>query len=189
MTASAAHQCTCPDAIRADNHRCKTEKWWNTPEYRARSDAFLKAHPKCEYCGKKSNVVHHDNRDSYKSKEEYYDLERNGTAACTRCHEAYRLGMRICPICKKHYFAKDNGHSRCRFCRGMKYPGPKKGGRKPRLNHPCGNRIGQQRCQRDGRMFVCGYSSKNARDCDHFTERKPAPVGCGDAVAKKGVRA
>jgi hypothetical protein len=170
--AAAVHHCTCPQAIRAENHKAMTAKWWKDPRWRPLSDAFLKDNPVCEYCGKKSALVHHDNAKSYRSQEEYYKPE-NFTAACLRCHHAYRTGYVICPVCREHYMKRDA--EQCRACTGLKYP--KLQGRKQPYNyrakqrHPCAHRVGQQRCQRDGRLFVCGRSSKNASGCEHFEER------------------
>lgn len=166
---AAAHHVTSPEEIRAQNHKRKTAVWWRDPTYRELSHQFLKDHPKCEYCGGKSAVVHHDNANSYRSTEEYYNPD-NFTPACMRCHHEYRTGKIICPICKKHYIAKEGKHDRCLWCRGVKNPGQKKKNR-TRLRHPCGNRVGQQRCQRDGRMFVCGFSAVKCRQCDHFKEK------------------
>jgi hypothetical protein len=84
-----------------------------------------------------------------------------------RCHQEYRKGDRvICPVCRQHYMKR--GSEKCRWCVGIKDPG-RKTHLKPR--HPCTHNTGQQRCQRDGRLFVCGRSSKSARGCDYFIEK------------------
>ncbi len=159
----------CPQEIRIANHKEQTAKWWQDPVYSELSDNFLKNNKECEYCGRKSTVVHHDNAKSYRSQEEYYKPE-NFTACCARCHQEYRKGDRvICPVCRQHYMKRDA--DKCRWCRGMPYTG-RKSRHPPR--HPCGHRVGQQRCQRNGRLFVCGTSSRKARDCEHFEERVKA---------------
>lgn len=162
--------CTCPQEVRAQNHRIRNTGWWQDPAYRARTEQFLKDNPVCEYCDRKATVVHHDEDWMYASQEAYFD-PANFTPACARCHREYRQGKVICPECRQHYIVRDGPHDRCRWCRGIKNPGvvPK---RKRISRHPCGNRIGQQRCQRGGRLYVCGYSSKGARACEHFNERK-----------------
>lgn len=161
---------TCPQEVRAANHHGKTTGWWNDPVYRERSEQFLKDYPTCEYCGGKSTVVHHDEDWMYRDRDAYFD-PANFTPACHRCHHEYRHGKVICPVCRQHYIVKDGPHDRCRWCRGIKNPGvrPK---RRKLSRHPCGNRVGQQRCQRDGRLYVCGWSGSKCRDCEHFRERE-----------------
>lgn len=165
------HHVTCQPAIAAANHKIITAEWWADPVYRAVEAQFLHNNPVCEYCGRPSTVAHHDNPNSYKSKAEYYKPE-NMTPACARCHHEYRCGKVICPICRQHYIQRDGPRDRCRWCRGIKQPGLQSR-YKYRQNHPCNRRIGKQRCQRTGRVFVCGYSAKKCRACDHFEERKP----------------
>lgn len=162
--------CTSPQNIAIENHKRTTGKYWQDPAYRATSHQYLRDNKICEYCGCPSSVVHHDNANSYRSQEEYYNPD-NFTAACARCHHEYRQGKVICPVCKQHYIVKDGPHDRCRWCRGIAQPGAPYV-RKYRPKHPCGNRVGQQRCQRDGRLFVCGWSTRKCRDCDHFRERE-----------------
>lgn len=173
MTPSAAaHHCVCPQEVRALNHKKGTAKWWQDPIYREISGQFLKDHPICEYCGKPSSVVHHDNANSYRSQEEYYN-PANFTPACARCHHEYRQGKKICPECRQHYIARAN--DKCRWCRGIRQPGHSsfysEAARRSRQRHPCGNRAGQQRCQRNGRLYVCAWSASKCRACDHFREK------------------
>jgi hypothetical protein len=170
MSEAATHHCTCPATIAAENHKCKTEKWWQDSEYRERSEMFLKQNRTCAYCGKKATLVHHDKKSSYYSREEYFN-PANFTACCMRCHQEYRKGDRvICPVCRQHYMKRDA--EKCRWCVGIKDPG-----RKTRLKprHPCTHSIGQQRCQRDGRLYVCSRSPKTADGCDHFRKREAVP--------------
>lgn len=171
-SAVSAHHCTCPQAIRAENHKITTGKWWQDPRWPALRDAFLKENKTCEFCGGKSDQVHHDNAKSYHDQEEYYKPE-NFTAACARCHHQYRVGYVICPECKRHYMKP--GNDKCRWCVGIKDPGrPFAYNYKRHQRHPCAHRIGQQRCQRNGRTFVCGHSSKKAAACDYFEKREAA---------------
>lgn len=174
MTPAAAtrHSVTCPQAVRTANHQRQTGDWWRDPRYRALSDQFLRDNPVCEYCGKPSSVVHHDNAKSYRSQEEYYN-PANFTPTCHRCHHEYRAGKILCPVCRQHYIRRDGPHDRCLWCRGIKQPG-KPWKRKYRQKHPCGRRVGQQQCRRDGRTFICGHSAAKCRACDYFREREAA---------------
>jgi hypothetical protein len=164
--------CTCPQAIAAANHKAKTERWWKDPRWRALSDAFLKENKTCEFCGGKSTLVHHDNANSYSSQEEYYKPE-NFTAACARCHQAYRSGYVICPECRQHYMKP--GNDKCRWCKGMPFAGAKfKPSYKVHQKHPCAHRVAKQQCRRDGRVFICSRSSAGAAGCDYFQKRGKA---------------
>ncbi len=170
--AAAVHHVTCPQAIRAENHKAMTAMWWKDPRWRPLSDAFLKANKECEFCGGKATLVHHDNTDSYSSQEEYYKPE-NFTAACATCHHAYRTGYIICPECRQHYMKP--GKEKCRHCAGNKHPKSKQPYTyRDKQRHACKRRKGMQRCLRDGKVFVCGYSSQKASGCEHFEERAKA---------------
>jgi len=93
------HSCCCPQERAIQNHKRELrEEIWPDPEYRAVEAEFLRENPKCHYCGRPSEVAHHDNPDSYHSKEEYYKKE-NMTPACHQCHAMYRRGYEICPVC------------------------------------------------------------------------------------------
>ena len=173
MSEAATHHCTCPATIAAENHKCQTEHWWQDPEYRELSEQFLKQNRTCEYCGRKATLVHHDKKSSYYSREEYFN-PANFTACCMRCHQEYRKGDRvICPVCRQHYMKP--GNDKCRWCKGMPFAGAKfKPSYKVHQKHPCAHRVAQQRCQRDGRLFVCSRSSKGAESCDYFQKRGKA---------------
>lgn len=170
---SSTGACTCPQAIAIENHKEKTCKWWQDKTYRKLADDFLKEHKTCEYCGKKSTLVHHDDAGSYRSQEEYYKPE-NFTPCCARCHHQYRIGYVICPVCRQHYMKP--GKEMCRWCRGMPTSGrPFTYNYKRKQRHPCAHRIANQRCQRGGRCYVCSWSSKKATGCEHFLKKEALP--------------
>lgn len=174
MSSSASvHHCTCPQTIAAENHKAKTSRWWADPRWPPLRDAFLGGNKVCAFCGGKATLVHHDKADSYHSQEEYYNPE-NFTPCCMRCHHAYRTGYIICPVCRQHYMRP--GKEMCRACAVLKYPELRGRHQSYRYHakqrHPCAHRAGQQRCQRDGRCFVCGHSSKKAEACEYFKERE-----------------
>jgi hypothetical protein len=159
---------TCPAAIAADQHKQKTAGWWADPEYQAIETEFLRKNPICEYCGKPATVAHHDDERAYWSKEEYYNLDANGTPACGKCHWMYRRGYEICPVCKAHYMRR--GAEKCQHCRGIKIHARRKHhtSRKRRNLHPCRFRQTFQRCRLTG---ICTHSWKRALDCGSFEER------------------
>lgn len=167
---------TRPQEIAADNHRFTLEQWWNCKEYRQRSDAFLIDNPVCEYCGRSSETVHHDQDWMYHSKEAYFNPE-NFTATCNRCHKMHRKGLVICKICKAHYHAR--GRDGCKHCRPDKKPQRPRRPTRPysmRQRHPCSRRLGLQKCQRQGRTYICPHSAKKAEGmCEHFMKRKVPP--------------
>jgi hypothetical protein len=161
---------TCPQQIAIENHQKVTSRYWADPVYKQIAADRIRGET-CHFCEtSRATMAHHDNAGSYRTQEEYYKPE-NMTPCCQRCHHEYRRGRVICPVCHQHYIPP--GEEKCRWCRGIKNPGrPFKLNYKIRQKHPCGHRVGKQRCQRDGRLFVCGRSSRNARGCDHFLERE-----------------
>lgn len=187
----------CPEEIRAKNHKAGNIKVWNDPEYQADEAEFLRENPECHYCGRPSEVVHHDNPDSYRSEEEYRNLRQNGTPACHACHAMYRRGFVICPVCHAHYIRPTS--ECCRYCvpaveierrnqeREKRKATQEVQARKlhndwlrrhPRTWHSCYWHGSGQRCNNPLRRDkICSYSSRDAADrCDpdHFTARKGA---------------
>lgn len=161
---------TCPQEIRALNHKVVTGQYWNDPEYQAIAAEAIRGKA-CEYCGRPAEVVHHDSPRSYHTKEGYYNPE-NMTPCCNQCHAKYRKGLRICPECKQHYHYPSM-HDKCQYCRGD--VAVNKFGRQTRKNrsrHPCSHRIGQQRCQRNGKLYVCARPAKSATGCDYYEARE-----------------
>jgi hypothetical protein len=177
MSSAASIAVTCPQEIRALNHKKVTRFYWQDPEYIRIANERIRGE-KCHYCEKrKATLAHRDNPDSYKSREEYYNPD-NMTPCCLTCHHQYRNGRVICPVCHQHYMPRDA--EKCRWCRGMPYAGLKTKQKKS-LKHSCGHYLGSQRCQRNGRTFICSRSSKTAPGCDYFQKR--------EAVAKAGCKA
>ena len=163
---------TCPATIAAELHRETTAGWWADPEYQAIEAAFLRENPVCEYCGRPSQVAHHDDPRVYRSKEAYYDL-RNMTPACHACHRQYRRGYVICPECLKvgEYHYMKRGAESCYRHRGT-FRKRVNHGRKTPVRHPCQYRRKYQHCALLTGPCVCNYSWRRARDCGGFTERK-----------------
>jgi len=157
--------------IAIENHKITTGQYWEDPVYQAIAAKRIEGET-CHYCEvRPATLAHHDNSRSYHSKAEYYD-PKNMTPACGVCHEQYRKGLVICPVCRKHYMKRTS--EKCGHCRGdipIMHNGRLKW-RKPRLNEfPCGHRISRQRCQRDGHLYVCGRSAKDAEGCDYYKAR------------------
>ena len=157
---------TSQPTLRILYRKDKMPQWWQDPEYQAIEAEFIQENPVCEYCGRPSTVAHHDNADSYKSKEEYFKKE-NMTPACGPCHFHYRRGLQVCPTCKKngivHYMQK--GADEC--SRHRKYQTSRK--YRHISKHPCAMNVGPQRCSAHG---VCPYAARKARvECRWFKER------------------
>ena len=105
----------CPEEIRTRNRRNVLKDIWNSPEWIALTEQYLKEHPVCDWCGKPSQVVHHFEPDAYLDMTGYMDFTQGKVVAvCNRCHENERRGLVICPICKKHYTHWKN--DRCKYC-------------------------------------------------------------------------
>jgi hypothetical protein len=161
---------TCPQEIRAKNHKAAMPDVWNDPVYQAVESEFLHENPICEYCHRPSNVAHHDEDWAYRNKDEYYKKE-NMTPACNICHWMYRRRYVVCPECLKagevHYMMK--GSDSC--SRHRKYT-PKHRNKR----HSCDWNNGNQRCGNPLRHDrICPHSSRKAKDrCDpdYFTARK-----------------
>jgi len=169
MTSLASIQTACPETIRAANRRAEHELWWDDPEDQAREAAFLQANPVCEYCGRPSETIHHNEPWMYRTREAYFDLEHNGTPACRQCHQQYRRGFLVCPVCKQHYIRP--GSEKCQVCKGAKYvTGNGKVVTRRRPHHPCKHRAAPQLCDLHR---ICTYSWRRARECGKFEERRP----------------
>lgn len=172
MTISAV----CPQELRIANRR-HINPWRDSTEWHEKEIAFLSENPVCAYCGRPSEVAHHNEDWMYHDKGAYFDLENNATPACHSCHRQYKRGLEVCPVCKEkgeiHYMIR--GRDKCsRHNGGTIYI--RRIGRVKALHHPCKNNHGTQVCIRDGRKFLCGRSWKNAERCDHFIKREKEDV-------------
>jgi hypothetical protein len=164
-----ADHCTNPQSIRASIRHMINEERWRDPEYQAIEATFLRENPVCEYCGRLSQVAHHDKPEHYRSKEAYYD-KRNMTPACYECHSKYRRNLEICPSCLAagHYGYMRGGSLECSRHRGDAR-GPWVRRQQRYTWHTCDKNLGQQRCS-DGR--VCPHSPRKAEDdCEWFLKR------------------
>ena len=165
---------TSPQEIRAENRSWHLKIWWNDPEYKAIVARRIEGQS-CHYCEKRpAATAHHDDPTSYGSKAEYFN-PANMQPICLICHEQYRKQLIICPKCREHYLMRDGPYEICAYCRGdfrlnkkgnfSKYP-------HHRNNHPCGNHVGAERCQRNGFVVVCARSARKAEGCDYFSRRE-----------------
>jgi hypothetical protein len=150
-------------------------------------------------------TINHKTRDLYLTKEGY--LTWNSAkmeVCCTLCNRVYEKGMKPCPKCLgdgvvtyiKWY------DEECTACYFKEHPdelkkaeagreafkasirqynaGQAAKARTRKRKHPCRYRMVSGKCQ----------LSFFGRRCEHSPSKalKPAPVGCGQALAKKGVR-
>jgi len=109
-----------PQTRRTSNRRKKLNRLWNSKEHKERVKAFIADRP-CQWCGSMEyRTAHHPYRSSY-GEDIYTDLELSQCMVlCRRCHMALHKGLKLCPICKKHYapFERDM----CFHCYCEKYP-------------------------------------------------------------------
>ena len=91
---------------------------WKSPEYRKNVEEFLNLHPYCSWHGEpvKATVVHHNPKRQY-AEEEYVALV-DCKGLCNKCHFAVKKHLKLCPICKQHYFkpSRKKGKDRCWEC-------------------------------------------------------------------------
>jgi len=163
----------CPEERRAANRHAKNLDIWNDPAYQAIAAKAIEGQP-CHYCGRPATLAHHDNADSYGSKKEYYKPE-NMIPACGICHDQYRKGLEVCPVCKEkgeiHYMKR--GSDCCYRHRAAEY---QRRTRKHRgNNHPCQHHTGPQKCDI---RHICPHSAQRANRevCPWFAERPEDPV-------------
>lgn len=160
--------CTSQANIAIANHQVITGQYWKDPVYQAITAKRIEGEM-CHYCGTRpASLAHHNNPESYRSKEEYYRPE-NMTPCCGPCHHNYRRGLIICPVCNQHYMRPTS--EKCSYCRDNRTSAKGVPSRGRRLRHPCGNNYGRQTCHRDGRTFVCPRSYRDAAGCDHYWAR------------------
>jgi len=66
---------------------------------------FLEEHPFCAWHGApvKATISHHPSKRSLPPVEQYLSLE-GCIPLCQKCHFAVKNHLKLCPICKEHYF-------------------------------------------------------------------------------------
>jgi hypothetical protein len=177
---AAAHHCTNPQRTRIENQRTELNRVLKTPEWIEASTAYKARHPPvCSRCGCEGPIVPGHCAEDYKDMATYIQKVRLDQVVplCWKCNKKESQGLHPCPACvEKHrddpahpirYIAQ--GKETCSRCEGW----PAKNVRlRYRIRHPCGNRAGQQRCLRDGRVFICAWTAKKCRGCEHFRERE-----------------
>jgi hypothetical protein len=94
-------------------------KLWRTEEWKKNSEEFLKDNPFCLWHGEpvKATVPHHPQRKGSLTNEQYLSLE-GCIPLCSSCNFAVEKGLKLCPICKVHYYKpnKKKGKDRCWEC-------------------------------------------------------------------------
>ena len=90
---------------------------WNSKEWKRNRDAFLEANPFCLWHGSsvKATVPHHPHRRGSQSEKSYVSL-RGCIPLCQKCHYAAKKRMKLCPMCKTHYFRPRRNRKMCWEC-------------------------------------------------------------------------
>ena len=90
---------------------------WQTQEWRENREKFLTKHPFCAWHGEpvKSTTVHHPQKPGTISEKDYLSME-DCLALCKRCNYAIHKKLKLCPVCKEHYFKSKKGRDRCWKC-------------------------------------------------------------------------
>ena len=176
MSSAATYHCTNPQRIRIDNRQADNRQRESNPDRKAAVKAWCIGKLCTCGCGKPANCAHHPTDDLYG--DEWGNLDECEPYT-GRCHHMKHKGYDRCPECGGWM---KRGSEKCAKCRGWRARNLKKGV----VRHPCEDNEGRQVCRT---RLVCPYSPQKAENCDYFKKRKPAPVGCGQAIAKKGARA
>jgi len=89
---------------------------WNSKEWKRNKEAFLKVNPFCLWHGSsvKATVPHHTQRRSL-SEKSYVSL-KGCIPLCQKCHYAAKKRMKLCPVCKTHYFKPRRNRKMCWEC-------------------------------------------------------------------------
>ncbi len=100
-----------------ENKVKSSTKTWQSLEWKKNKEEFLKANPNCAWCDKPATVPHHPQKDGTLTKEEYISLE-GCIPLCDKCHFAIMKGLKLCSVCKEHYFkpSKKKHKDRCWSC-------------------------------------------------------------------------
>lgn len=90
---------------------------WKSQEWKENRDKFLAEHPFCEWHGEpvKATCVHHPQKRGTISDEDYLSM-KGCKALCRQCHGAIRRKLKLCPICKEHYYKPRKSKDRCWSC-------------------------------------------------------------------------
>ncbi len=90
---------------------------WNSKEWKRNKDAFLEANPFCLWHGAsvKATVPHHPQRRGSLSERSYVSL-KGCIPLCHKCHYAAKKRMKLCPVCKTHYFKPRRNRKMCWEC-------------------------------------------------------------------------
>ena len=182
MTTATVNHCTNPQRTRIENQRAELRIVWNSPEWIEASAAYKARHPQiCSRCGREGPIVPGHCDDDYKDIPAYIQKVRLDQVVplCWQCNKMESKGRHPCPSCiEKHrtdpahpirYITQDK--ETCFKCKGWSAINAR---RNDRNRHPCGNHSSQQRCLRDGRVFICAWTAKKCRGCKHFRERGTA---------------
>jgi hypothetical protein len=88
-------------------HEEECKRSWKTAEWQKNRDLFL-ANKYCAWHGPpvEATVPHHPRK--CKTEAEYLSL-KGCIPLCQACHYAAKLRMRLCPVCKEHYFKPKRG--------------------------------------------------------------------------------
>ncbi len=94
---------TCPQTVRATNHRKSMAATWQTKAWKEAVAAFI-AGKTCEWCGSTDRLLAHHPYQNVKDGV-YADLYLSGCiVVCNKCHFMYhRRHKKLCPVCKKNY--------------------------------------------------------------------------------------
>jgi hypothetical protein len=84
-------------------------KTWQSPEWKKNRDEFLRD-KFCAWHGNpiRAEVPHHPQKEGSISDAEYLSL-KDCIPLCKRCHFAARKGLKLCPVCKTHYYKPKRG--------------------------------------------------------------------------------
>jgi len=141
-------QVTSPGARRVKRRRRTHRGWWADPDWIAFRDAHARVPgAACHYCGyhhgeqrrdRQGNpryyktgknkgkpmivslTINHEDRDAYRSKEEYLTWGPRTKISCVSCNRNWEKGLVICPICKTNF--KHWSSEMCRECRDERDP-------------------------------------------------------------------
>ncbi len=93
-----------------------TRVTWGSKEWKRNRDAFLLANPFCLWHGApvRATVPHHPRR--RRLSESGYVSLRGCVPLCQKCHYATKKRMRLCPVCKVHYFRPRRNRKMCWEC-------------------------------------------------------------------------
>ena len=92
------------------------QRSWRSQEWKTNRDAFLKD-KFCAWHGSpvKAEVPHHPQKRGSISGKEYLSL-KDCVPLCRRCHFAAGKRLKLCPVCKQHYYKPKKGKAMCWEC-------------------------------------------------------------------------